>query len=190
MTGRQPQRRTAPVHRQHGPGGNLLTSGELRERAENARRQREADAAAHQAWELGAAVPHRITIALDLCQLYGPEVDLACGAREPAVDQWEEGSRYPTWEQLVALAELTGFPVGFFTPKPDEIHPLGPDVAFICKRSSPSWNPRVEVPAPILSFTPEAIAATVHGRCVACLDPRPGRSAIHTCEQTTIPMEA
>jgi transcriptional regulator with XRE-family HTH domain len=58
--------------------------------------------------------PGRITMALDLHGLQGPEVDRACLAEEPAVDQWEAGEAAPSWEQLVALAELTEMPVGFF----------------------------------------------------------------------------
>lgn len=145
---------------------------------------------AHDAWERGQVVPHRITLALDSRKLYGPEVDRACGAEEPAVDQWELGALYPTWAQLVALAELTDFPVEFFLmPKDGNIHALGPGTMFACRRSSRSWNPVVEIPAPVLAFTPEAIAATVGGYCAACLDPQPGRRAIHTCEQTAIPLE-
>ncbi len=34
-------------------------------------------------------------------------VDIACGAQEPAVDEWEAGTRYPSFEQLLALAALT-----------------------------------------------------------------------------------
>jgi hypothetical protein len=59
-------------------------------------------------------VPARITWALDLRELYGPEVDVACGVVEPAVDQWETGELVPTAEQIVLLAALTDFPVEFF----------------------------------------------------------------------------
>jgi transcriptional regulator with XRE-family HTH domain len=75
-------------------------------------------------------VPGRITRALDAHGLYGPEVDLACKAREPAVDDWEEGKYEPSDEQLAALAELTGMPIGyFFLPLEPE-----PSVAYICWR--------------------------------------------------------
>ena len=149
-----------------------------------------AEHAAHDAWERGDVVPHRITLALDIRELYGPDVDRSCGVEEPAVDQWEEGILYPTWEQLLALAEPVDFPVEFFlTPTDGDIHALGPGVMFACYRSRRNWNPVVEIPAPVLAFTPEAIAATVTGRCVACLNPRPGGRAIHTCEQIAIPLE-
>lgn len=56
----------------------------------------------------------RITAALDLRGLYGPEVDRACGVEEPTVDQWEAGELVPTPEQVDALARLTDFPVAYF----------------------------------------------------------------------------
>lgn len=66
------------------------------------------------------AQPTRITHALDSLALYGPEVDRACLAEEPAVDRWEAGEAAPSWEQLLALVELTGYPVEFFLrPFPD-----------------------------------------------------------------------
>lgn len=67
--------------------------------------------------------PERITMALDLCMLEGPEVDEALGGEEPMVDEWEAGTRVPTLEQVQALAELTGWPVRFFYLPPPP--PLG-----------------------------------------------------------------
>jgi hypothetical protein len=73
-------------------------------------------------------VPERITAALDIRGLYGPEVDRACGVEEPAVDLWEAGDLVPTAEQVEALARLTDFPVRFFyLPAPPKIGPV-----FIC----------------------------------------------------------
>jgi hypothetical protein len=67
--------------------------------------------------------PQRITLALDYRQLYGPEVDKACGVEEPTVDLWETGEVVPTFEQIEALGALTQFPVAFFyRPAPE---PLG-----------------------------------------------------------------
>src|SRR5215469_14494842 len=57
----------------------------------------------------GRLVPARITIALDLRGLEGPEVDAACGGEEPDVDMWELGLAVPAPEQVMKLAELTGF---------------------------------------------------------------------------------
>ncbi|TDD97671.1 hypothetical protein [Actinomadura rubrisoli] len=62
----------------------------------------------------GLPTPERITVALDICGLYGPEVDEALGGQEPMVDEWEAGERVPTEEQLQALVCLTGFPINFF----------------------------------------------------------------------------
>jgi hypothetical protein len=62
--------------------------------------------------------PERITIALDMRDLYGPEVDRALGGEEPMVDEWESGARVPGLAQVQALAKLTGFPVRFFYMPP------------------------------------------------------------------------
>ncbi len=88
--------------------------------------------------------PERITTALDMRQLYGPEVDRALGGEEPMVDEWESGARVPTFEQIQGLAVLTGFPVRFFYQPAsppitggwicgsDGCHPLGADPADEC----------------------------------------------------------
>lgn len=136
---------------------------------------------AREAWRRGHVIPHRITTALDLRELYGPEVDRACGVQEPAVDEWEEGVRYPTWEQLLALADLTGFPVKFFTTMlpANPVRVSDTTLAFHMPKRH-----RLEDHEPVLVFTPEAVRAAVEGCCVACLDPKPG--ARHTCEQTAL----
>lgn len=76
------------------------------------RMREKAFADARRAWEAGQLQPWRITHAL--ADMSGPEVDRACGVAEPTVDHWELGIVYPTWQQLEALAELTGYPVAFF----------------------------------------------------------------------------
>lgn len=76
----------------------------------------------------GPPTPERITAALDICEMYGPEVDEALGGKEPMVDEWETGERVPTKEQVNALARLTGFPVKFFYLPPP---PPAPGV-FLC----------------------------------------------------------
>lgn len=58
--------------------------------------------------------PYRITAALDLLMLEGPEVDEALGVQEPTVDMWESGEIVPTTEEVGRLAKLTGFPPRFF----------------------------------------------------------------------------
>lgn len=78
------------------------------------------DLAAHYAGR--KPTPERITSALDIRSLYGPEVDQALGGEEPMVDQWESGELVPTFEQVQRLAMLTDFPVKFFyQPPPPEI---------------------------------------------------------------------
>lgn len=62
--------------------------------------------------------PERITMALDLHEMYGPEVDRALGGEEPMVDEWESGERVPEFTQVQALAKLTGYPVKFFYLEP------------------------------------------------------------------------
>ncbi|HZN71229.1 MAG TPA: hypothetical protein VFC00_06045 [Micromonosporaceae bacterium] len=102
--------------RQAAPGARALA-------AEQSSKQRDRYAKAQQRQEeqrlLAEArpVPARITIALDFRGLEGPEVDIACGAEEPAVDLWECGVEVPTAEQVRLLADLTGFPiVSFYLP--------------------------------------------------------------------------
>ena len=87
------------------------------------------DEVAYAAWRRGEVNPAALTMALDLRGLYGPQVDLACGVEEPAVDQWEAAALYPSWEQLQALAVLTAFDVRFF------VRPLAPQASgFLCVR--------------------------------------------------------
>jgi transcriptional regulator with XRE-family HTH domain len=76
--------------------------------------------------------PTRITAALNLRELYGPEVDRACGVAEPAVDMWESGELVPTDEQVAALAELTRMPVDYFYGPP-----LPELTGWICYRTRP-----------------------------------------------------
>lgn len=111
-----------------------------------------------QAWREGLLSPRAITAALDMRQLYGPEVDRACGVEEPAVDQWEAGQLYPSWEQVEALSRLTGFAVRFFTGDHDAEITGG----FMCQRSgrgrgcyplSGSRGPR-EFPRDVVAATP------------------------------------
>ncbi len=103
------------------------------------------------AYDQRKLIPARITQALDLRQLYGPEVDEACDAVEPDVDRWEAGELYPTWEQVLLLAKLTDFPPKYF---------------FLPMSSTPEWTslqwhlPGYKPPPPpILAFKPEAFTA-------------------------------
>lgn len=104
--------------RRWGKAGVRLSAAEARQndaRAARARAQRAAsERTAYRDWAAGRMVPARITLALDAKGLDGPEVDTACKAQEPDVDRWEAGELYPTWEQVLALAELTGVTPRFF----------------------------------------------------------------------------
>ena len=98
-------------------------------------------------WRAGYIIPARITQALDLRSLYGPEVDAALGVEEPTVDRWEAGELYPTWEQVVALADLTGLGERWFT---DDVPWQHLTSLFICDRSKRSGSPVVVLDPPIL----------------------------------------
>jgi transcriptional regulator with XRE-family HTH domain len=70
--------------------------------------------------------PARITAALDAAKLWGPQVDIQLGGREPMVDEWEAGTRTPTEEQIRALAELTGVPLEWLLqPGPPRLVGIG-----------------------------------------------------------------
>ncbi len=104
--------------------------------------------------------PARITTALDWRGLYGPDVDVQCLAQEPAVDEWEAGRAAPSWEQLVALAELTDWPIEFFT-SPVASAPIG---AIVCQRSGPGKGcHRIETREVIPPYdpTPTPLAAVI-----------------------------
>lgn len=78
--------------------------------------------------------PTRITCALDLGGFYGPQVDEACDAHEPDVDQWETGELVPMREQIDKLAALTGFaPWWFYGPPLDGLGNI-----FICSMEDAS----------------------------------------------------
>lgn len=158
---------------QWGKAGVRLTPAEmeareLRRRAQaaaHAHRIAEAEQEAYEAWARGLLAPWRITTALDRCSLYGPAVDEACGTREPAVDLWEAGLLYPTWEQVLALSNLTGFGPGFFIHRDGDTGPIrisDTSLRFHLKG-------QLEDPPPVMAFTAEAIAATLHGgACSIC----------------------
>jgi len=99
--------------------------------------QREIDnRVAFEKWKCGLVVPHAITTTLNAHALFGPEVDEACGVREPAVDLWEEAKLYPTWEQLQALARLTQYPVIYFVTARAPISVLDTSMRFHLKPSA------------------------------------------------------
>lgn len=106
---------------------------------------------ARKKWAAGMVVPNHITCALDMCELYGPEVDEKCLAKEPDVDMWEAGVLYPSWEQIVALSRLTGLWPTWLMGPPRE--PLRfEDTSMRFHMSAP------QSPAPVYAFTASALA--------------------------------
>jgi hypothetical protein len=97
-------------------------------------------------------VPYRITTALNLMGLYGPEVDRALGGEEPMVDLWETGELVPSREQVEALAELTQYPVKFFY-MPVTI-PGGPGVMCTSDGCEQVWIGPPPVPEPQADVVP------------------------------------
>ncbi|AWZ24755.1 hypothetical protein CEJ39_11705 [Rhodococcus pyridinivorans] len=82
---------------------------------------------------------------------FGPEVDAACLAEEPAVDRWEAGIEYPSWEQTVALARFLDVRVRDLAHPTPSPAPRGP-----C--------PRLKISGlAILSFEPAAVSAVTAG---------------------------
>ncbi|TIH34948.1 hypothetical protein D4765_11675 [Subtercola vilae] len=108
------------------------------------------------AWEDGKLIPDRITTYLDMAGLDGPGVDEACGVKEPAVDLWEAGELYPTWEQLLALANICsiGVKAFFWDDAPHEIPGYWRQHFNI--KSDADWE-AFNQPA-IMRFTPAALA--------------------------------
>lgn len=152
--------------RRWGKAGVRLSADEIeaatRARVAAANKERIRDEAAmakaRADWAAGRVVPWLITIALDAKRLYGPEVDEACGVAEPGVDMWEEGTLYPTFEQLCALAKLTGKTPGYFMNRPGIVGIRPADTTL-------RFHVRVDdEKEPVMAFRPEAIAAHSRGR--------------------------
>lgn len=141
--------------------------------AQNRRRAAESDTlrkANHEAgrrrWAEGLVVPCVITTVLDARELYGPEVDAACHAAEPDVDLWEAGKLYPRWDQLCALAELTGTTARFLT---ELGYPLG--VADTSMRFHLPRGERVSLRAPVTRY-PDDVVARCPGTVLSSERPR------------------
>lgn len=132
---------------------------EFARRANISRRlQQENQETALAGWRAGRVVPFRITMALDMRGLDGPDVDIACGAAEPDVDQWEAGELYPTFEQLLALAELTDMPPHYFVlPVEDPV--LAWQTSMIYHVNQAERRRMLAEAPPVLHFTPQAVRA-------------------------------
>jgi hypothetical protein len=143
-----------------GKAGVRLTEEEAAHRGRTAvaERNRKAiartadDRIAYRLWRAGQLQPNLITHALDARGLHGPQVDVECGAAEPDVDLWEAGKLYPTWRQLLLLAELTGNTPRFLCSSRDVL---------TVQQTSLRFHGWTADPAPVRAFDPAAVAATV-----------------------------
>lgn len=148
-----------PSGRRWGKAGVPLTQREAQERdqakgREHLRSQQHLNAA-YRGWRAGNVQPWRISQALDAAGQWGPEVDEKCGGAEPMVDEWEEGVRYPTWEQLLKLAALVEVTPAMFMVRPGQ-DPIP------AKSTSMRFHEDLDdEPEPVLAFTTEAVAAEV-----------------------------
>lgn len=110
-------------------------------------------------WRAGKLVPWYISHHLDRGRHIGPNVDIACNAKEPAVDMWELGRVYPRWDQTVALARLLDVPVRDLT------HPHA------CPHHQPNRARRKRRDLAILSFEPSAVTAATASSTAPSPDP-------------------
>jgi hypothetical protein len=106
-------------------------------------------------WARGEVRPFAITILLDARGFYGPQVDVECGGAEPMVDEWEAGTRYPEFDQLLALLQLCGVTPGFVQhySTQTEFETLGE----ITDRSSLRFHSPEPAPTYVAAFTPDAL---------------------------------
>lgn len=122
-----------------------------RERAPLATGRYSTDPADHPAQhERGIPNRYRITLALDAAGLYGPEVDEACAADEPAVDRWEDGTLEPSPYQLALLANLTRMPLSYFYLGDPPMAPAGSG-GWVCTRRKVNGSRCNPLPAEVVS---------------------------------------
>lgn len=146
------------------PNGTLATVIDLTPRRALSFAAAAQNQAARADWEAGLIAPYLITTALDMCALHGPEVDEACGVAEPTVDHWESGLVYPTWEQLCALATLTGFAPAFFSRRGRNLFAVPVKTSILFHRTGGcAWQQHGGSPL-VPAFLPEAIAKTLRQR--------------------------
>lgn len=142
-----------------GKAGVRLTQEEIAASNIRAMRHRQDEEVAFKLWRSGQVRPYRITMALDARQLYGPQVDEACGAQEPDVDLWEAGKLYPTWRQVQLLAKLCGVTPRFFTEKDRSLPILATTMRF--HMSAAELKELESEPPPAWEFPADVVAATV-----------------------------
>lgn len=110
------------------------------------------DRIAYKLWRAGELQPYLITTALDAMNLFGPEVDRACGAEEPDVDLWEAGKLYPTWRQVQLLAKLTGNTPRLLCTRREPLRP---------EHTSMRFHMPIDDRPPVWEFDVDAVKRTV-----------------------------
>lgn len=195
------RRRPPPVTRLH-PSARRAQQGarDLAAAQNTAQREAYQEGLARQRGERllaeGTPVPARITIAMNLADLYGPEVDERCGTFEgnPAgdIDRWELAICVPTGEQVRLMSEVTGFPIPWFY-EPLEPGPLPSDgPVWVCwggRRGCEAVPPDIVDERGVLLYggEPRELPAAVQGQIPGVPapgdpkprdpKPRPGRRA-------------
>lgn len=78
----------------------------------------------------GTVVPARITMAMDMAGLSGPQVDRDCGTYhgnpDGDIDRWEQALAVPSPEQVRLMAKVTGCPIPFFYKPVTDLPRFGP----------------------------------------------------------------
>lgn len=146
--------------RRWGKAGVQLTAAEAEQRGRAAAasrnrskiRRNNDDRIAYRLWRAGELQPYLITHALDAKGFYGPQVDIACGAREPDVDLWEAGKLYPTWGQVLLLAKICEVTPRFICTKRDVL---------AVAETSMRFHGYVDDRPRVWSFDMDAVRATV-----------------------------
>lgn|SRR5699024_1325485 len=74
----------------------------------------ETETAVYGHWRQGGIVPGRIALARAYLGLHPQNIANVCGTDAEAVDLWELGLEYPTWDEFTDVVLLSGLPWGFF----------------------------------------------------------------------------
>lgn len=99
--------------------------------------------------------PSRITVALDMADLFGPEADATLGVTEPTVDLWELGDLVPTDAQLADLAARAGLLVEWFYREP--ITPVPWNVCYRTKKAAGGGPKCQRIVYPALPERPQGV---------------------------------
>lgn len=101
----------------------------------------------------GRPEPSRITVALDMAGLFGPEADATLGVAEPTIDLWETGAMVPTEAQLADIAARAGITVEWFYGDP--IEPQTFQMCYRTRKAAGGGSRCKRVVYPVLPERPE-----------------------------------